>query len=165
MAHSSGFFYDLAGSFQNEQPPNQSLQQDILSTIKSLHISCGVDMKGPVMAKSNDDFIGICILHANGDKVLQDSKGRRVKSGYILTTSRADLKTPKDVKGTDTLHRQAYSKIFGDLETLPGVVIVGFSQHHKVLKGSSATFNSNNCTNSLPGRKGCLFSYRCVCQF
>jgi len=84
-----------------------------------------------------------------------------VKSGYIFMESSSCL---NGTSGT-TMHRQCYERMFRDIEQQDGVIIVGFAQQRKQLKGVSGTFNSNLSTKLIPGQnRQCLFSFRLLNQ-
>ncbi|XP_037046638.1 uncharacterized protein LOC119081659 [Bradysia coprophila] len=145
----------LCNLHPGEQLPD--LVKLVLRELKSLHVSCGENCLE--VTKSGQDFIGICVFYKDGSALLQD-RDRRIRSGYIFAEASSVL-APRT--GSNTMHRTAYNLIFDKIENTPGILIVGFSQQNRKLKGTSRTFNSNNLTNLLPQsqRDGqCLFSLR-----
>lgn len=143
----------------NNLHPSENISElirSILRSLKGLHISCGVNCLE--VTKSTENFVGICVFYRNGSEVVED-RGRRIKSGYIF----AEQSTVLSNSPGNTMHRAAYNLIFDQIEHREGIVIIGFAQQNRTLKGTSRTFNSGNTTNLLPlsQRDGqCLFSLR-----
>jgi len=58
----------LPDFFETEE---NDVSKKVRKSLKTLHISCGLNCLG--VGRSVEDFVGLCIFHPDGDKVLEDA--------------------------------------------------------------------------------------------